>query len=236
MSNRNDEHLFKKESHTIDTSRSMCDKEELVNKLQEHDSSVESFKSSHSQVEISYFERSFICDLCLKTMNSSASLLKHNCIHSNKKHFHHDVCQETVPEMGQLSQQKRTDTKERSFQCTVFEQVFPENKIKREKSIQSDVCEQNFLIQICSFARCVPILEKTHQCNLCGKTFSKKCHLEIYIRKHTGEKPFQCVVCEQRFSQGRSLNRHMRSHTEEKPFSVMYVTECFLENVILIGI
>ncbi|GFY55916.1 hypothetical protein TNIN_100641 [Trichonephila inaurata madagascariensis] len=223
--NRNNELLFTKESHTIDTSRSKCDKKESVNTVQEHDSSVENIKSSHSQVEISSFGRTIICEFCLKILNSFTSLLKHNCIHSNKKNFHHSVCQKTVYDMGQFSQQKRTDTKERSFQCIVSEQVFPENNIERdmhrhtgEKSIQSDVCERklsntNLISQMPTHSR-----KKTHQCNLCVKTFSQKCHLDDHIRKHTGEKPFQCVICERRFSMKKNLKTHMRTHTGEKPF------------------
>ncbi|GFY48974.1 hypothetical protein TNIN_86541 [Trichonephila inaurata madagascariensis] len=143
--NCKDELLFNKELHTIDTIRNKYDKEELVNEVQEHDSSVESLKSLHSQVEMYSYGRTFIGDICLKKLNSLTSLLIHNCIHSNKKHFHHGICPETASEMNHFSQQKLTDTERGLFQCTVSEHVFPENDRERdmrphtgEKSIQSD--------------------------------------------------------------------------------------------------
>lgn len=51
----------------------------------------------------------------------------------------------------------------------------------------------------------------------CGKRFSRSDQLRRHSRKHTGVRPFQCDVCERKFSRSDHLKTHMRTHTGEKP-------------------
>ncbi|GFY77091.1 hypothetical protein TNIN_462321 [Trichonephila inaurata madagascariensis] len=116
----------KNQADTINTSESKCEKVALSNKPLEHNSSVEIYKSalSQSQVEISRFERTFVCDICLKKLNTLSSLLTHNSIHSAEKPFQHFIHQENIFGIGYFAQQKRKDTKSRPFQCTICDNVF----------------------------------------------------------------------------------------------------------------
>ncbi|GFS80835.1 gastrula zinc finger protein XlCGF57.1 [Trichonephila clavipes] len=191
-------------------------------------SSVEVLKSSHSQspVEISSFERTFVCGINSEKLNRFTSLLKHNCKPSPDKHLHHGIHQENFYEMGHFSQQKCSDNKDRAFQCTVWDKFLLENDPEQHmythnevKSFQCDVCKKTFSKQN-SLTRhmLTHYKEKPFQCNVFGKQFFQKGNLKVHMRTHTGEKPFQCVVCDERFSQKCSLNRHMRAHTREKPF------------------
>jgi hypothetical protein len=63
---------------------------------------------------------------------------------------------------------------------------------------------------------------KKYQCHEpgCRKTFQQKTHLNIHIRKHSGEKPFVCKLpsCGQRFTQLGNLKTHERRHTGERPY------------------
>lgn len=61
--------------------------------------------------------------------------------------------------------------------------------------------------------------EKPYICDHegCGKRFSRSDQLRRHSRKHTGIRPFQCEVCQRKFSRSDHLKTHMRTHTGEKP-------------------
>ena len=54
----------------------------------------------------------------------------------------------------------------------------------------------------------IPVGEKPHKCQVCGKAFSQSSNLITHSRKHTGFKPFGCDLCGKGFQRKVDLRRH----------------------------
>ena len=64
--------------------------------------------------------------------------------------------------------------------------------------------------------------ERPHQCDQCGKALSQQQHLNCHILTHTGERPHQCEQCGKTFSQRGNLKAHMLTHNQEKMYKCFF--------------
>lgn len=73
--------------------------------------------------------------------------------------------------------------------------------------------------------------QKRHICQICGFTAQHKGHLNVHIRKHTGERPYQCNKCSKTFSQSSSLNVHQLIHVKQYEFRCVGCARGFIEEI-----
>lgn len=67
----------------------------------------------------------------------------------------------------------------------------------------------------------------TYECDLCGKTYSKRSNLDSHKRIHTGIKNFTCDQCGKSFSQKGNLAGHLLTHSTSRPFSCAVCDKTF---------
>nr|XP_020669410.1 zinc finger protein 883-like isoform X1 [Pogona vitticeps] len=77
----------------------------------------------------------------------------------------------------------------------------------------------------------MPLKEKSHRCQYCGKVSDCRAHLIIHERTHTGEKPHKCSVCGKSFTRKESLIIHERFHTGEKPYKCSVCGKTFSDKI-----
>ena len=55
--------------------------------------------------------------------------------------------------------------------------------------------------------------ETPHQCEVCGKKYTRKEHLANHMRSHTNDTPFRCEICGKSFSRKEHFTNHILWHT-----------------------
>lgn len=60
--------------------------------------------------------------------------------------------------------------------------------------------------------------QTNHQCDECGRVFTRKTVLDQHKNTHTGIKNFSCDICSALFTRRSHLSIHMRIHENSKPY------------------
>ncbi|XP_054863636.1 uncharacterized protein LOC111585546 [Amphiprion ocellaris] len=59
--------------------------------------------------------------------------------------------------------------------------------------------------------------QKTHSCNICGKSFITVSGFRGHIARHKGNTPYKCKICHKAFTEKSVLMNHRWVHTKDKP-------------------
>ena len=83
-----------------------------------------------------------------------------------------------------------------------------------ERSHQCDICPKSFFkLNDLKYHKRVHLAVKPYVCSTCGKRFSHKSHFYRHERIHTGARPYPCDVCQKTFNQSGALKSHMKTHS-----------------------
>lgn len=140
------------------------------------------------------------CSTCHRCFQDTSALLKHQQIHSKKKHYECHLCDKAFFYKATYDYHLRLHSGERPFQC--------------------ELCEKSFINhQSLKCHRLQHTGEKPHQCEHCGKAFRVRANYTKHLLIHSGHKPYECEVCHVRFRQLTHVQFHMQVHTGERPYS-----------------
>uniref|UniRef100_A0A1B0CY13 C2H2-type domain-containing protein n=1 Tax=Lutzomyia longipalpis TaxID=7200 RepID=A0A1B0CY13_LUTLO len=141
-----------------------------------------------------------VCEDCGKTVQTRY-LRSHKITHREKSFFC-AFCGAGFISKERLKMHIRIHTKEETYICPYCNRGFVHWGTRRDhiRSVHEGNAD-NF---------------KNYKCDLCDQKYRKKFHLDVHMRKHTGEKPYQCPQCEKRYRYKNGLKEHLVSHTNEK--------------------
>ncbi|KAF9544523.1 hypothetical protein EC957_011919 [Mortierella hygrophila] len=68
---------------------------------------------------------------------------------------------------------------------------------------------------------------KLHQCQECGRLFTRACNLQSHQTTHLRQKPYPCPDCRMAFARVYDMKRHHRIHSNVRPYQCAMCPEAF---------
>lgn len=79
------------------------------------------------------------------------------------------------------------------------------------------------------------VVDEKYKCDVCGKCFRSKGHLNRHHMTHFGAKPYLCENCGAGFNQRSTLKTHTLMHKKDRPFSCKWCGQQFRHKQTLIS-
>lgn len=70
-------------------------------------------------------------------------------------------------------------------------------------------------------------IEKTCECNLCGRKFYRNCSLALHMKSHSDEYNCACSICGREFNRFTLLQRHAKLHSEVAQYKCTACSKVF---------
>ncbi|KAI8125257.1 hypothetical protein FF38_08646 [Lucilia cuprina] len=168
----------------------------------------------------------YICNKCQRIFNSCNALKYHNRTHSGLRPHQCEICDKSFFAIGALKAHTRTHTGDKPFECKHCDRKFRQWGDLKYHTISIHSTEKNHQCEFCgkAFSRKYSLVvhlrihtsERNYKCEFCTKTFRASTYLQNHRKIHTGEKPYECDVCSKRFRVSGDLRRHQRIHERKK--------------------
>lgn len=167
-----------------------------------------------------------LCNICGKEFKTRRTLTRHLNKHNNIKPYACRYCDNKLSTPYSLKMHERIHTNEKPHPCTICTKAFRTSfqllhHIRRHSKI---------LPFVCTFEGCdkaYPVStelkdhisyyhkgERSYQCDLCEKNYTKKQHLKKHMESHDStkisERTFGCHLCGKMFYKSTILNKHLK--------------------------
>lgn len=139
----------------------------------------------------------YICTNCNRIFNSCNALKYHNRTHLGFRPHKCDICNKSFFAISALKTHIRTHTGDKPFEC-----IHCDRKFRQWGDLKYHIVS-------------IHSNEKNHQCEFCGKAFSRKYSLVVHLRIHTSERNYKCEFCTKSFRASTYLQNHRKIHTGE---------------------
>lgn len=191
-----------------------------------------------------------MCDLCGRTYNRFANMLKHRKLHKPQNLWEHNCthCEAKFErlkdlmshmEQAHMAGDPTAEDAEGKKSSLKWICRFCGKRISTKLSLQDhERIHTGAKPYICEWCgrefRSRPNLlqhhlthtgDRKHACAVCGKRFGRKSFIAQHMRVHTGEKPFECDLCGKRFTQAGDMRRHRGRHIEQQKEQVALFVE-----------
>ncbi|XP_037036985.1 zinc finger protein 383-like [Bradysia coprophila] len=130
-----------------------------------------------------------------------------------------DVIEETYTEVAS-DQNSSTDLIEMDNvveETTLY--VMPRKRVRKETKHQCDECGRVFTRKtVLDQHKVTHTGIKNFSCDICNSLFTRRSHLSIHMRIHENSKPYICEICSRGFRKSGDLARHRRIHFEDRNY------------------
>lgn len=168
----------------------------------------------------------FACSICLESFEKKSALLSHKLKHFKGPEECLD-CHETFANAGHLN--KHMNFKHKPMVCgcgkklpnricfSKHKKICAKHKFVKSKFI-CDYCKVEYRKKACLklHIKLKHTVGWTFQCDVCGKKFSSRAHLNEHGNTHDKITDRHVCYCGAKYSSRRGYERHMKKHSETK--------------------
>ncbi|KAG4075446.1 hypothetical protein HA402_015099 [Bradysia odoriphaga] len=128
-----------------------------------------------------------------------------------------EVIEETYTEVDQNSSTELIVVDNVVEDTTLY--VMPRKRVRKETKHQCDECGRVFTRKtVLDQHKVTHTGIKNFSCDICHSLFTRRSHLSIHMRIHENSKPYICEICSRSFRKSGDLARHRRIHFEDRNY------------------
>ena len=139
-------------------------------------------------------EKKYICEICSWKFRFKINLIRHMRSHTGEKPFKCETCGKGFSRKWNL----KLHYEGKYCQKTINQQNNCGPSLQNQQNLNGSI----------------PLGEKRHKCEICGKAFTRKNNLKHHLNFHAGISRFQCKSCGKKFQHKIGLKRHELKNTK----------------------